>query len=575
MGIFRFPRWLFKCLHREEPSRPGRALLGRSWSPLSQLGARPCAEGASSTSMCGERKENLEEENKNTKNDKQGPYKDNSSKHYTTTEARASASAGRASPVSVIPVGEACCLDPASIASAVAGSVQREINLDLKAISGEEGVGRQPSGQRSALFLASPQATKAALDPASVSDIQVGQASNRQHSPPGTSSPSLNPTPIAVAQGYSFFAPPPPPSSSQLQSQPQAPAPTTMAESEARSLISQLDNAVKTIKAIRAKNPDSSISDETRKQTGTLLSRAKHALLQLDALIPTPSVPTTSLALARETLELSALLCILMQEPKAFTRCVTQLQPFYELPASRLPPGESRRSQVMGLYLLLFLSQGDYAGFHTLLEGLEVAARGAAVMEVEAGKDDGGDANMRGTGDEREARVKDNPLEDDEFIQYPIRLEQALMEGSYDRVWGETKDERVPSEEYKVFSKVGDACKAIIRIEASKRGFYSSGGFRLFFSLFLIIETLIYVLTHRSSSARYAPKSPPAPSAPTPPSPSPMPRTSSSSTARAPSSSLPTSVAGSSATEGYTSHRTRLVMTGRISRRSVAPAAVM
>ena len=109
----------------------------------------------------------------------------------------------------------------------------------------------------------------------------------------------------------------------------------------------------------------------------------------------------------------------------------------------------------MGLYLLLLLSQGDYAGFHTLLEGLEVAARGLAV-EGEEGSG-GGDAEMKGVGDEGGAAAtaaKANPLEDDEFIQYPIRLEQALMEGSYDRVWGETKDERVPSEEYKVFSKV-------------------------------------------------------------------------------------------------------------------------
>ncbi|KAG9883805.1 hypothetical protein KCU94_g18547, partial [Aureobasidium melanogenum] len=45
-------------------------------------------------------------------------------------------------------------------------------------------------------------------------------------------------------------------------------------------------------------------------------------------------------------------------------------------------------------------------------------------------------------------------LDDDAFIQYPMRLEQALMEGSYDRVWGETKGERVPSPEFAVFSEV-------------------------------------------------------------------------------------------------------------------------
>lgn len=80
-----------------------------------------------------------------------------------------------------------------------------------------------------------------------------------------------------------------------------------------------------------------------------------------------------------------------------------------------------------GLYLLLLLTKGDYAGFHTVLEGLEIE---------EAGK--GG-------------------LDRDEFIQYPVKLERWLMEGSYDRVWGATKREGAPSEEYGVFSEVS-AC---------------------------------------------------------------------------------------------------------------------
>ena len=77
-----------------------------------------------------------------------------------------------------------------------------------------------------------------------------------------------------------------------------------------------------------------------------------------------------------------------------------------------------------GLYLLLLLTKGDYAGFHTVLEGLEI--------EV-AGKGD---------------------LDGDEYIQYPVKLERWLMEGSYDRVWGATKREGAPSEEYGVFSEV-------------------------------------------------------------------------------------------------------------------------
>lgn len=52
-------------------------------------------------------------------------------------------------------------------------------------------------------------------------------------------------------------------------------------------------------------------------------------------------------------------------------------------------------------------------------------------------------------------------LEEDEFVQYPIRLEQWLMEGSYDRVWDETKSERVPSSEFAIFSNVSSSRRVI------------------------------------------------------------------------------------------------------------------
>ncbi|KAF3010831.1 regulatory particle non-ATPase [Curvularia kusanoi] len=160
-------------------------------------------------------------------------------------------------------------------------------------------------------------------------------------------------------------------------------------------------------------------------QATTLLSKAKMALLQLNALIPQAKTPKKQLQAARETLELGAIISIRLKDTVSFTRYFQQLQPFYALPASTLPKDGSQASKVTGLYLLLLLSEGDYAGFHTLLETLEVAAA------------------QEGKG-----------LEDDQFIQYPIRLEQALMEGSYDRVWGETKSERVPSEEFGMFSEI-------------------------------------------------------------------------------------------------------------------------
>ncbi|PNS20569.1 hypothetical protein CAC42_296 [Sphaceloma murrayae] len=184
-----------------------------------------------------------------------------------------------------------------------------------------------------------------------------------------------------------------------------------------------------------------SISPSQLSTAPQLLSRAKLALLKLQALVPGPQTPTPHLALARDVLETGALLSIRLKDPDSFTRYFQQLQSFYSLPAERWSgasnvatrstrsgssqASKGNQSKVTGLYLLLLLSQGDYAGFHTEIERLESAAEG------------------------HRAR-----LEEDEFIAYPMRLEQALMEGSYDRVWGETKGNRVPGEEFGVFSEV-------------------------------------------------------------------------------------------------------------------------
>ncbi|KAF2203054.1 hypothetical protein GQ43DRAFT_390847 [Delitschia confertaspora ATCC 74209] len=188
-------------------------------------------------------------------------------------------------------------------------------------------------------------------------------------------------------------------------------SPINMAENELRDLLKQLHQT---------------LQSHQYQQSASLLSRAKVALLNLNALIPSEESPRLHVQLARETLELGALISIRLRDPTAFTRYFQQLQPFYSLPEEVLPKEGSNASKITGLYLLLLLSDGDYAGFHTSLETLEVAA-----------------AQAGGKG-----------LEEDVFIQYPIRLERALMEGSYDRVWGETKSERVPSEEFGMFSEV-------------------------------------------------------------------------------------------------------------------------
>lgn len=190
-----------------------------------------------------------------------------------------------------------------------------------------------------------------------------------------------------------------------------------MAEQELQNTLSQLH----------------SISSQNISNAPSLLSRAKLCLLQINALVPAADTPSSHLVLARDVLESGALISIRQKDPEAFTRYYQQLQSFYALPASRWDgsssdKGHGNQSKVTGLYLLLLLSQGDYAAFHTVIESLEVAYGGK------------------------------KRLDEDTFIQYPLKLEQALMEGSYDRVWGETKAERVPSEEFGIFTQVCLLC---------------------------------------------------------------------------------------------------------------------
>ena len=179
-------------------------------------------------------------------------------------------------------------------------------------------------------------------------------------------------------------------------------------------------------------------------QIATLLSSAKRGLLRLNALIPAPNTPPRHLSLARQVLETGACLSISLKDPNACTRYVQQLAPFYDLPDSSFePPGPGQRKKVTGLYLLLLLTKGDYAGFHCVLEGLE-------------GELGGRDGDGRGERSKTtSSAAAPTPLEEDRFIGYPVKLERWLMEGSYDRVWKATSGkESVPSEEFGVFSEV-------------------------------------------------------------------------------------------------------------------------
>lgn len=199
------------------------------------------------------------------------------------------------------------------------------------------------------------------------------------------------------------------------------PSATSSGPSELSSLVAQLQN---------------NLAHDSHQTSPGLLTKAKLTLLHQNALVPSPQVSSQALALAQQILELGALISIRMQDPAAFTRFFQQLQPFYEIPPE--PQAEiaktysGQRGKITGLYLLLLLSQGDYAGFHTVLEGLETSYA---------------ERVKKGLG-------RHKSIEDDDFIQYPVRLESWLMEGSYDRVWEETKSEKVPCDEFAIFSDV-------------------------------------------------------------------------------------------------------------------------
>ena len=266
-----------------------------------------------------------------------------------------------------------------------------------------------------------------------------------------------------------------------------------MAEHELKQIISQLEKP------------------HNLHQAPKLLSKAKLGLLHLHALVPSANTSPQHILLATSVLEHGALLSIRLKDTEAFTRYYQQLQPFYSLPHERWHRAgkPKNQSKVTGLYLLLLLSVGDYAGFHTVLEGLEMSS----------GKE---------------------YIEKDELIQYPVRLEQALMEGSYDKVWGETKGERVPSEEFAVFSEVSPP------LQHPPQGVVTARE-----------DAYTNVLGTRSSSTPSALKSPPAPSAPTLPFKSATPRTCCSSTRKARSSSSRKRAAGWRRMAAYTSRSRR------------------
>ncbi|KAH7018191.1 SAC3/GANP/Nin1/mts3/eIF-3 p25 family-domain-containing protein [Microdochium trichocladiopsis] len=227
------------------------------------------------------------------------------------------------------------------------------------------------------------------------------------------STASSTATDVAIDLSSQLQSPPPPPDSLPPNRQ-HNPLPQTI-----RPPATMADRTLQTVLKQLQSNPNLPYPEAS-----SLLSKAKIALLQLNALTPTPKTPGNLLAAARDVYEAGALFSIRAKDADAFTRYVSQLQPFYELPpSSGAKPNDVERNKVTGLYLLLLLTQGRYGEFHSELESLSC----------------------------REPGVE---IENDRFLGYPIKLERWLMEGSYDRVWKAMKSREVPCEEYGVFFEI-------------------------------------------------------------------------------------------------------------------------
>ncbi|XXH01204.1 killer toxin resistant protein [Hypoxylon texense] len=219
-------------------------------------------------------------------------------------------------------------------------------------------------------------------------------------------------TTVTTPSSFLPSSPAPAPTPSPIPTPPQQPQPPSaaaMAEQTLQQILAKLRS-----------NPGLPYAE-----AHTHLTKAKIALLTLKAATPGPHTPPQHLALARDVYEQGALFSIRARNPDAFTRYVSQLQPYYELPPADAAAAD-QRNKVTGLYLLLHLTQGRYAEFHSELE----------TLATRAGQQDGA-----------------GEIENDRFLGYPIKLERWLMEGSYDRVWKAMKSREVPSEEYGVFSE--------------------------------------------------------------------------------------------------------------------------
>ncbi|KAJ2160856.1 regulatory particle non-ATPase [Coemansia sp. RSA 552] len=149
---------------------------------------------------------------------------------------------------------------------------------------------------------------------------------------------------------------------------------------------------------------------------GSQLSQLKVGLVQLALQDSQVEADQSFQLLKRSVAELGAEHSIKAGDIAAFERYLAQLEPFYF--GDRLGLDESKvMYPLIGLNLLRMLSDNLVADFHTVLERIDLE------------------------------QLQSNP-----FIVHPVKLEQALMEGSYKKVWQARAE--VPTPEYLFFMDI-------------------------------------------------------------------------------------------------------------------------
>lgn len=149
---------------------------------------------------------------------------------------------------------------------------------------------------------------------------------------------------------------------------------------------------------------------------------SNYSLLKLDLLgFDAPASPASEagikqLTVARKALELGVIISVQAEDMDSFQRSVAQLYPYYFDYGKFLPPSEHQWS-ILGLNLMFLLVRQQLIDFHTQLELIPHAVR---------------DSNA--------------------FVQFPVALEQGLMEGSYNGVLAASRD--MPSPFYKPFMNI-------------------------------------------------------------------------------------------------------------------------